>query len=366
MPRTDGWIWSPESGFGPKRITFPMFTTFDSFAPPQLQKRVSNKGWATVDLTAVTEKLAQVIEEEKANDPKALKAELIKARAELKKLQAAPAPKAEIKTKTVERFVLKDGQIDKLNTTVDRLQKVLVTSGELYQKAIDLRDGLAVAIKQTTQPVAVAPNISRAAAFIPKPTPAMQKPAPVIHKTAKVITDDADGDDDFELDEDEGEGDEIGGQIGKGAMRRVMIALAQYHPAEVNARKLGVLARIKKGGSTWRRVMAEARKSAWVSDGAEGLSITAEGLNALGKYKPLPTGAGLQAYWRKKFGDSTYGHVFQILLNAYPQSVDKAAMAEATGKQAGGSTMRRVLAKLRALELCEKKGLRANSELFAE
>jgi hypothetical protein len=37
-------------GFGPKRVKFPLFTTFDSFAPPQLQKRVSGKGWADVDL----------------------------------------------------------------------------------------------------------------------------------------------------------------------------------------------------------------------------------------------------------------------------------------------------------------------------
>ena len=45
MARGEAFVWSPEIDFGPKRLTFPMFTTFDSFAPPQLQKKVHGSGW---------------------------------------------------------------------------------------------------------------------------------------------------------------------------------------------------------------------------------------------------------------------------------------------------------------------------------
>lgn len=76
MERGEGWVWSPEVGFGPERIKFPMFETFDSFAPAQLQSKVHKNGWSTVDLGAVKEKLATVIEEAKANDPKELKHKL--------------------------------------------------------------------------------------------------------------------------------------------------------------------------------------------------------------------------------------------------------------------------------------------------
>lgn len=33
MQRPDAWVWSPEIDFGPQRITFPMFQTYDSFKP---------------------------------------------------------------------------------------------------------------------------------------------------------------------------------------------------------------------------------------------------------------------------------------------------------------------------------------------
>lgn len=69
MKRGEAIIWSPEIEFGPEAVTFPMFTTFDSFAPPQLQKKVHRKGWASVDLDVVKAKLAQIVEEKELNDP---------------------------------------------------------------------------------------------------------------------------------------------------------------------------------------------------------------------------------------------------------------------------------------------------------
>lgn len=73
LSRGEAFVWSPENGFGPKRVQFPLFSTFDSFAPPQLQRKISAAGWAGVDLDAVKEKMAAVIEEAKANDPSELK-----------------------------------------------------------------------------------------------------------------------------------------------------------------------------------------------------------------------------------------------------------------------------------------------------
>ena len=44
MRRGEGWVWSPEIGFGPKRIHFPMFETFDSFAAPKTEADRHPKG----------------------------------------------------------------------------------------------------------------------------------------------------------------------------------------------------------------------------------------------------------------------------------------------------------------------------------
>jgi hypothetical protein len=46
MDRGEGWVWSPEIGFGPERVKFPMFKTYDSFRPQTAEDGEALKGWA--------------------------------------------------------------------------------------------------------------------------------------------------------------------------------------------------------------------------------------------------------------------------------------------------------------------------------
>lgn len=94
MDRGEGWVWSPESGFGPERVQFPMFKTYDSFRPQSVEETGALKGWAEVDLEEVKAKLAEVVQEAEANDPARLKQELRKARNELEQLRAGHADAA--------------------------------------------------------------------------------------------------------------------------------------------------------------------------------------------------------------------------------------------------------------------------------
>lgn len=121
--RGEAIIWSPEIEFGPQKVAFPMFSTFDSFAPPQLQKKVHRKGWADVDLAAVREKMAAVIEETKANDPKELRRQLGEARTMIARQQLAleNAP-AEVK----EVPVLKEGDFKRLEKLEGHLESELM------------------------------------------------------------------------------------------------------------------------------------------------------------------------------------------------------------------------------------------------
>lgn len=50
LDRSEAWVWSPEIGFGPEKVRFPMFGTFDSFAPQDAKVVAALKGWAAVDL----------------------------------------------------------------------------------------------------------------------------------------------------------------------------------------------------------------------------------------------------------------------------------------------------------------------------
>ena len=82
MDRGEAWVWSPEIGFGPKRKKFKMFTTYDSFKPRRANE-AALKGWASVDLDDVREKLAATVAEAEANDPTALKKRIIDLQNEL-------------------------------------------------------------------------------------------------------------------------------------------------------------------------------------------------------------------------------------------------------------------------------------------
>lgn len=101
LARGEGWMWSPEAKFGPQRVKFPLFKTYDSFAAPTAgQSQKPLKGWASVDLEEVKEKLAASIEAAKANDP----AELKKQIADLKR-QLSAKPAAAVGQHAIDRAV---------------------------------------------------------------------------------------------------------------------------------------------------------------------------------------------------------------------------------------------------------------------
>jgi hypothetical protein len=82
MKRPEAWVWSPEAEFGPERVTFPLFSTYDSFKP-QAADHAKLKGWASVDLEEVKTKLAAAVKEAEANDPELLKRQVAALRAQL-------------------------------------------------------------------------------------------------------------------------------------------------------------------------------------------------------------------------------------------------------------------------------------------
>ena len=72
MPRGTGWVWSPEIGFGPTKVAFQRFSTYDSFRPAKATD-ARLLGWASVDLDEVKVKLDAVVKEVQANDHKLLR-----------------------------------------------------------------------------------------------------------------------------------------------------------------------------------------------------------------------------------------------------------------------------------------------------
>lgn len=71
LERGQGYVWSPEAGIGPEKVTFPLFTTYDSFKPQG--KAEAPTGRANLDLDEVRRQFAKYQQEAQANDPRLLK-----------------------------------------------------------------------------------------------------------------------------------------------------------------------------------------------------------------------------------------------------------------------------------------------------
>jgi hypothetical protein len=187
MKRGEAYVWSPEVAFGPERLAFPMFTTFDSFAPPQLQTKVSGKDWASVDLDEVKQKLASVIEKAKQNDPKELQKKVSEANKRIGDLERqltvkAPAPAKTVETiKEVEKPVLKDGHLNRLESVSERLAKV-------GAQLVDVAKEITAAIQKvsTNGHKPVAQRVSPVPRAVPERKPA---PTPVVEREPQTVGD---------------------------------------------------------------------------------------------------------------------------------------------------------------------------------
>jgi transcription initiation factor IIE alpha subunit len=95
------------------------------------------------------------------------------------------------------------------------------------------------------------------------------------------------------------------------------------------------------------------------------VTITAEGVQALGDFEPLPTGEALQEYWREKL-DAGEKRLFEAILDAYPRSVTNEKLESLTGyKRSSVSTYLQKLRSRRIVERVVGGESRASEELFA-
>jgi hypothetical protein len=98
-------------------------------------------------------------------------------------------------------------------------------------------------------------------------------------------------------------------------------------------------------------------------DGAT-IKLTGDGEQALPPdYEPLPTGADLQRYWLDRLPEGER-KVLQVLIEAYPNSVERSDIDAATNYQR--SSRDAYLQRMKAKRLWEQDGkaVRAAQELF--
>lgn len=341
MARGEAFVWSPEIGFGPQRLNFPMFETFDSFAPPQLQKKVNNSGWSAVDLAAVKEKLANVIEEARANDPAELRREIAKLKKEVQKNSSAGIQALEFKWMEVPVLSETDAALIKRGIVVcenffDKLKSSDEEVRQIYRLLNNLSGKIAVTLDKFKALPQGSPSLGKRRSAPVKSVPSIHRPVPPVSSN--------------------GNSDVSGG------LKRMMIALAQ-RPG-LNKRQLGVRAGLSSSSGTFGTYLGRLRSNGWISGNGE-FSLTDSGLVALGNYNPLPEGQALLDYWLQELGESGASRMLRTLTGAYPDAMTKEQLGEAAKISHTSGTFGTYLGKLRTLELIDGRGeLRAALEFF--
>ncbi len=356
----EGWAWSPEIPLL-KQIQFPMISTYDSSKPQSGKER--KIVLAKADLPAIQSKLEVFAKEAQSNDPKALKAQVARLEAELKKKPAA-APVVKGYTKADVELAFKEGfkagetrmhEIhmkgwDEIHTQLANIRAKQKSKIHIEARIADLmpahmRPAAEKAINRDrgykeSPPANEAERIERLQAIKPVLSLAQQSR----HDRGKMR-------ESGEVPKNFSPMKMNPGSNGMGGSeRKILIALANY-PEGKTKRELGVIAGYAWKGGSFNTYLSGLRSKGYAV-GTDRMSITPAGLEALGDFEPLPTGRALQDYW---LGQLSKGEaaILKALIDAYPQPLSKAQAGEITGYNAAGGSFNTYCSKLRTLDLIQ-------------
>lgn len=343
----EGIVWLPSHGMLERR-PFPPKVTFDSSRKPKRGEKLQSKKLKPIDVGKLKDQIASVVEEAKANDPKALRKELADLKTQIAKVGIAkPAipDKSAIAAAEQRGF---DQAKKKLTTEMERevqkrtaevlaglsekLVPLMTYLGEQTKAAKVQRPSLSVIeYARVSGPPVLLPQLSRPPALPRQPHPATNGHAP-----------------------------DDGTTLPKGE-RRCLTAIAQ-NANSIMRQHLTVITGYKR--STRDAYIQRLREKEFVGEQAGRLHLTDDGLKALGPFDPLPTGEALQQHVLSTLPEGERA-VLSFIIGSYPQAVDRDAISEATGYKR--STRDAYIQRLSTRELIDasRGPVIASEDLFA-
>ena len=340
LPVGDAWVWSPEIGHL-KRAHCPLASTYDSGRV----RDGENPDLPPIELSEIAGQLEKIGGDLLADDPKRLKERIRELERELKKKPAA-VDEAEIERRVTQEVTAK------YNSKYSRArEEVADLSTEVHAIAARL-DELGRMLRELPAPEASAPkrsesanrasdmqNLSRPAgspregASNGREAPSNGREAPSSRRqpgTDRPLT---------------------------GPQCRILDALAWLAELGVAARasrvQVAFIAGYKPGGGSFNNTLGSLRTAGLVEYPGSGLvELTADG-RRLAQDPDIPhTDEALQrAVLEKLTGPQC--RVLQPLIDAYPDELDREALATAAGYEAGGGSFNNTVGSLRSLGLID-------------
>lgn len=405
LPTGHGYVWAPERGIF-QRVHFRRRRTFDAGETPKIGKaKLQPKILAKVDLQRLEGEMRTFVERAKESDPAALRARIRELEDALKrqpKLGTAPAGSAAARPQASAREVdraaaaatresekklrelakaheeecaalerLADQERDAKTEAIDALMRA---QGSLFTDSEQLLDvaqriGAHRGVKLAVRRLEKAREARREfVAAIPTPSvnaePAARDRPVVRTKHASRTT--APPPSRARTRALAGESEDGAAVPVKAGARRMLQALAQYHPRTLSRVQVGFAAGIAASKGTGRDYFSALHRNGFIEYGPDGrVAITPAGLAHLGDDVPEQPATidALQASWRAKLKAGA-ARMFDILVSTYPDGLTREQLEEKADIH--GGTFRDYLSAIRRLELIEEKDriIRASPELF--
>ena len=336
LPTGTAWVWSPHWLAIFKKVRIRLAETFDSSATPKPgQRRVEPKAFALVDLEALKASMAQTVERAEANDPKRLRAQIVRLEKELVTARAA-TPESVVERVEVPVPVLDRAILVRLEELLGPVAGVLGQVQDRLAWEVTERASGELEFKRTlAKPHALGNTM---ASPRPRAISGPAAPAPAGARSSRP----------------EGER-----KIGAGE-RAVLIAASQY-PSGATREQLTILTGYKR---STRDAYVQRLRLAELVDVVSGLVVATEtGIAVLGDdYEPLPTGAELRAYWLGRLPEGERA-ILTELIEAFPDPLPRDVLSDLTGYKR--STRDAYIQRLRVRQLVTTNGdPRAADTLF--
>lgn len=290
MARGEAWVWSPEIGFGPERVKFPLFHTYDSFRPQSMEDAKHLTGWAEVDLDEIRTKMATIVQQAQADDPRELRrqvAERDKRIVQLERSVVGPVPpQVQIQKESVltdadravfERFsegivnlrrflergheAVLAGAMQQIRDVVTDVSAASLGSFEQMRREFDQR------ISQSDV-VNVIQKLQGLHQYESARSHDQTRLSPR-HQTARVSV------------------PTLSPGVPLKAMHRAMLTALAQHPDGLTKRQILIHTGYASSGPV-STAFADLARSGWTIGNSRGLVITNDGLVALGTFDPLP------------------------------------------------------------------------------
>lgn len=147
------------------------------------------------------------------------------------------------------------------------------------------------------------------------------------------------------------------------AERAILTVLAQY-PDGRSKRQVAILTGYAINGGGFNNAISALASKRYIERAGDQLVATEAGLQALGNWTPLPSGAALLAHWLNQLGKAERA-ILEVLAGAWPNAMTKTDIAAAAGYEVSGGGFNNAISRLRTLELIGGRiDLKASNELF--